>query len=379
LSDASFGVVLCWVVDHKKYRSKITRQSKIKNMLSKQKILPGIRIPNTKYKAKSIMNNPYLSTPFESSEPSWYESIASGVAVAALLRLLRGGPRPSSTPLAVVVASLLHVVPRIRNWTATKERRASLHEMSASKLKLRNERRESMRADVAMSDFAAENEICRLLAHELLAKMRTGELTCERILRAFCSRALRLGERTEAVTDELYDEAIARALEVDLIRQAPGHDVTKEPPLLGLPVSFKDQINVKGYDSTAGVQVRVFSPATEDAAVVALLREAGAIPFVKTNVPQSLMITESHNRIFGRALNPWNLKRTPGGSSGGEGAMVAMDASPLGVGTDIGGSIRTPAAYCGIVGLKPSSGRVSRVGLMGARLQQRNGQEGKKF
>ena len=83
-------------------------------------------------------------------------------------------------------------------------------------------------------------------------------------------------------------------------------------------------------------QVRVFSPAKSDAAVVALLKEAGGIPFVKTNVPQSLLITESTNKIFGRALNPWDLTRTPGGSSGGEGAMLGMDASPLGIGTDIG-------------------------------------------
>ena len=323
----------------------------------------------------STTNN-LLGTPFQSNQPSWYESIASGVAIAAILRFLRGRRSNGNTSLAVIIASLLHVVPRLQNFTATKKRRATLHEMGASKLQQRDERRESMRSAVTMSNLSEESAICRLLAHELLTKMRSGELTCEKIVRSFCSRSLRLGTKTNAVTDELYDEAIARAIVVDQIRASPDHDVLMEPSLFGLPISIKDQINVKGYDSTAGLQVRVFSPATEDAAVVALLREAGAIPFVKTNVPQSLMVTESYNRIFGRALNPWNVKRTPGGSSGGEGAMVGMDASPLGVGTDIGGSIRTPAAYCGIVGLKPSSGRVSRVGLMSPRLHQRNGQEG---
>jgi fatty acid amide hydrolase len=324
------------------------------------------------------MSNSYLGTPYAPPlpVPSIFSSITSGGLIALLFQYY-SGQTLALTTTSVVSTALIATFPRLLLWSATKKRRDNLRSMAAAKLKQRDARRNTLRP-IVMKDLSAEASICQLMAHELLDKMRSKELSCESVVRAFCSRALRLGEITGSVTDELYDEALARALEIDTMRNSPSHDVDKEPPLLGLPFSVKDQINVKGYDSTAGAQVRVFAPAEEDAAVVALLREAGAIPFVKSNIPQSLLITESVNNIFGRALNPWDLKRTPGGSSGGEGAILGMDASPLGIGTDIGGSIRTPALYCGITGLKPSSGRISRAGLMSARFMQRNGQEGVK-
>ena len=297
--------------------------------------------PSKRAMTTPTSENPYLNQPYETPVTSWLQSLASGVAFAFLLgqkNKSTGKPTLSSFLLG---ASAAHLLPRLRLWYATHQRRTQLTVMANKKRQARDTRRDAMRSSILMSDLQAEGAICRLMAHELLEKMRNKSLTCEEVVRAFCSRALRLGEITGAVTDELYEEAIQRAIKVDAIRNQPHHDVNTEPPLLGLPFSTKDQINIKGYDSTAGAQVRVFAPANEDAVVVALLREAGAIPFVKTNVPQSLMITESYNKIFGRARNPWNLDRTPGGSSGGEGAILGMDASPLGIGTDIGGSIRT--------------------------------------
>ena len=91
--------------------------------------------------------------------------------------------------------------------------------------------------------------------------------------------------------------------------------------------------------------------------MIELLRQAGAVLYCKTNVPTAMMVAETVNNLFGRTLNPHNLATTPGGSSGGEGALICMRGSPLGVGTDIGGSIRIPAALCGLYGLKPSFGR----------------------
>lgn len=94
-----------------------------------------------------------------------------------------------------------------------------------------------------------------------------------------------------------------------------------------------------------------------------LLRDAGAIPFVRSNVPQALMLPETDNNVWGRTSNPWDVSRSVGGSSGGEGGLIAFGASPLGIGTDIGGSIRNPAHVCGIVGLKPTPHRISHQGV----------------
>ncbi len=125
-------------------------------------------------------------------------------------------------------------------------------------------------------------------------------------------------------------------------------------PLHGLPMTIKDSVDLEGYDSTMGIRSRVGKPAAKDAVLVAELRRQSAIFLGKTNVPQALLAQETENEIFGRTNNPWDLSRTPGGSSGGEAAAVAAGLVPLGIGTDIGGSIRMPAHFCGIVGLKPT-------------------------
>jgi amidase len=123
--------------------------------------------------------------------------------------------------------------------------------------------------------------------------------------------------------------------------------------------SFKDQFNLKGVDSTIGYVSWVGKPITEESTLVKLLRDAGAVFYVKTNVPTTLMMGESVNNVFGRTLNPRNKKLTSGGSSGGESALVTFRGSFIGVGTDIGGSIRHPASYTGLYALRPSHGRVS--------------------
>lgn len=147
------------------------------------------------------------------------------------------------------------------------------------------------------------------------------------------------------------------------------------PPLHGVPVSIKDNLNVAGEVATSGMQVRANRPVAKDGAIVSALREAGAIPFVKGNISQGLMLPESDNAVFGRALNPFNTDRSPGGSSGGDAALVAARCAPLSIGADIGGSIRIPAHFCGIYGFKATPGRVSRFGNSSPRLQDRSGQE----
>lgn len=129
-------------------------------------------------------------------------------------------------------------------------------------------------------------------------------------------------------------------------------------PLHGLPVSVKDCFNVQGVDSSIGLSALAFKPAKANAPLVDLLQSLGAIVIAKTNVPQTLATLDSCNHLFGRTLNPLNRKWTAGGSTGGEGALIAMRGSMVGFGTDIGGSIRVPAMCHGIYGFKPSNGRV---------------------
>ena len=125
-------------------------------------------------------------------------------------------------------------------------------------------------------------------------------------------------------------------------------------PLHGIPTTLKDQFDVKGYDSTLGYLSRALSPAKDDAVLVKMLRSLGAVIVAKSNLPQSIMWCETENPLFGLTTNPYSRDYTPGGSTGGEAALIACGASALGFGTDIGGSIRIPSHMMGIYGLKPS-------------------------
>lgn len=142
-------------------------------------------------------------------------------------------------------------------------------------------------------------------------------------------------------------------------------------PLHGVPCTIKDCLDLAGTPSTFGLHSRVGHRALEDETHVSRLREAGAIVLAKSNVAQMLMYAEADNPVYGRSVNPWNAKRTPGGSSGGEAALIAVQASPLGLGTDIGGSVRVPAAFCGITAIKPTSGRCDDLGRFSVPLGQR--------
>lgn len=124
-------------------------------------------------------------------------------------------------------------------------------------------------------------------------------------------------------------------------------------------MTVKDQFNIHGYDSTLGYVGRAFVPATSDADVVKILKEAGVVFIAKTNLPQSIMWSETENNLFGLTTHPMNEKFTPGGSTGGEGALLGLEGSLFGWGTDLGGSVRIPAHLCGLYGLRPSVSRVN--------------------
>jgi amidase len=133
-------------------------------------------------------------------------------------------------------------------------------------------------------------------------------------------------------------------------------------PLHGVPMSIKDQFDISGYDSSIGFTSWCNSPASSDAGVVEAVRKAGAVIICKTNVPQTMLNFECSNPVWGTSTNPWNSAYTCGGSSGGEGCVLGTDATALGIGSDVGGSLRIPALFCGAYSLKPGTGRVSNRG-----------------
>ncbi|KAF1976413.1 amidase [Bimuria novae-zelandiae CBS 107.79] len=179
------------------------------------------------------------------------------------------------------------------------------------------------------------------------------------VVRAFCKRAAIAHQLTNCLTEIFFEDALKRAKELD-DHLASG----KSPvgPLHGVPVSLKDTFKVKGYDASIGLAALCFKPSEENSVLVDVLINAGAVLYCKTNVPQTLAALDSHNNIFGRTLNPLNTAVTAGGSSGGEAALMGLRGSILGVGTDVGGSIRVPAMCEGLYGVKPSWERVPYAG-----------------
>ncbi|GJE89672.1 amidase [Phanerochaete sordida] len=209
-----------------------------------------------------------------------------------------------------------------------------------------------------------EREIVAQDATALVDALRARRYTALEVARAFCHVALVAQGLTNCLTEVFFDEALARAAELDRHLAETGETVG---PLHGLPVSIKDHILVKGHDTASGYTSWAYNTvADRDAVAVDILRKAGAVLYVKTANPQTLLSIETNNNIYGRTLNPFNRKLTPGGSSGGEGALISVHGSPLGIGTDIGGSIRIPAAHMGLYGLKGSVARMPHAGLLGS-------------
>lgn len=173
-------------------------------------------------------------------------------------------------------------------------------------------------------------------------------------------------QRIEAITPALNSVVQVRAEAAHAeARQADEALARGDPlgPLHGVPFTIKDTFDVASMICTCGTKGRAAFVARQDAAAVARLRAAGGIALGLTNLPEFLLAYESDNLIYGRTNNPYDLTRTPGGSSGGEAATIAAGGSPLGLGTDSGGSIRVPAHFCGVAGLKPTWGRVPLTGL----------------
>ncbi|HEX4447769.1 MAG TPA: amidase, partial [Polyangiaceae bacterium] len=199
-------------------------------------------------------------------------------------------------------------------------------------------------------------------AVSLAASIRAGAITSEEVVRMHVDRASRTHERIHAVVSDRYELALAEARACDRRLRGGEGGASSLPPLFGVPCSIKECFALQGMPQSSGLVSRRSFRAPADAPAVARLREAGAIPIGVTNTSELCMWMESNNRLYGRTSNPYDPSRIVGGSSGGEGAIVAVGAAPFGLGSDVGGSIRMPAFFCGVFGHKPSPGTVPNYG-----------------
>jgi amidase len=210
--------------------------------------------------------------------------------------------------------------------------------------------------DVPSNYLSAEElDITSLDAVALVSAIAKKAYTSVQVLNAFTHRAAIAHQLLHCCLDFPYEASLTRAEELDRIHHQTGQTVGA---LHGLPISVKDQCRLIGTETTCGFIYPLGKLDTDDAVIVKILKDAGAVIFAKTSLSIGCMWGETVNNILGRACNPYNRTFSCGGSSGGEGALIGFHGSPLGIGSDLGGSIRSPSAYQGLFGLRPTSGRI---------------------
>ena len=208
--------------------------------------------------------------------------------------------------------------------------------------------------------MAFSNDLFFAPAHQLAAMLRKRDVSSVEMVDAFIERIESMNHGLNAVVT-LVEERASREAEDSDKRLAGKGDIR---PLEGLPITIKDSVMTEGVRSTDGMKIFEHHVPKHDAPTVARLRAAGAVIIAKTNLPEMAMDYDCDNPVFGATSNPWNRERVPGGSSGGEAAALAIGLSPLGLGSDYGGSIRVPSHFCGTVGLKPTWGTIPGTGHM---------------
>ncbi|KAL4706613.1 hypothetical protein ACJJTC_009025 [Scirpophaga incertulas] len=201
------------------------------------------------------------------------------------------------------------------------------------------------------------NPILFKSATTLTMMIRNKEITSEEVVTAYIERCKEVNPYLNAIVEPRYEAALREARAIDKMIASTTQtteDLAKEYPLLGIPFTVKESIAVEGMSNDCGTVHAYRNPAKADATIIRLARAAGGIPIAVTNTPQLCMNWETYNNVLGVTTNPYDQKRTPGGSSGGEAALISAGASIAGVGSDIAGSLRLPPMFTGIFGHKPT-------------------------
>ena len=199
------------------------------------------------------------------------------------------------------------------------------------------------------------DDVCFVPARELARRIRARDLSARNVMAAFLDRIAAVNPRLNAIVAKLDDEACLAAADAADRALAGGRDVG---PLHGLPIAVKDLEPAVGFRWTRGSHAYADEVAREDSAIVERMKRAGAIVIGKTNVPEFGMGSHTYNKVYGTTLNPWDVTKSAGGSSGGAAAAVAAGMLPIADGSDFGGSLRNPANFTNIVGMRPSVGLV---------------------
>ncbi|KAH6711488.1 amidase signature domain-containing protein [Leptodontidium sp. MPI-SDFR-AT-0119] len=202
---------------------------------------------------------------------------------------------------------------------------------------------------------ASERQVLSKPIEELVQDVHKQVVQPIDILRAYGKAALKAHVKTNAVTEVMISAAEGWTSD---------GSINFKGPLAGIPISLKDSIVVGGFDTTVGYSCNVGNKGEKDGAMVRILKDAGAIPYVKTNLPITLLSFESTNDVWGRCMNPHNNKYSPGGSTGGESALLAAGGGRIGIGSDVAGSVRVPAHFSGIYSLRCSTGRWPKNGMV---------------
>lgn len=227
----------------------------------------------------------------------------------------------------------------------------SIHNISIAKQTERSHRINQLDPVFRGNLSSREKQILDLSVTSIVNEVHSGRLDPSDVLVAYGKRALDAHRETNCLTEVMISSA-----------QAWAKDCSRTGPLSGMPVSFKDTVGVSGWDACVGYSAWVNKPMQNDSGLVRLLRDAGAVPFVKTNVPITLLSFESTSDVFGVTTNPHNTAYSPGGSTGGEAALLAFGGSRIGIGTDVAGSVRCPAHYSGVYTIKASMHRFLKTG-----------------
>lgn len=202
------------------------------------------------------------------------------------------------------------------------------------------------------------HEILSMDASTLAKKIRKREISSLEATHIYIQQIQQVNPHINAIVEDRFEDAIKEATACDKAIT----NGTAQGKLFGVPISMKECFSVKGMKTTGGLPLRKNTMDTEDAVIVKKLRDEGAIIIGKTNTPSLCFCQETNNSLYGRTNNPWNLQRTVGGSTGGEAALIAVGGASVGIGADIGGSIRFPAHFNGVVGFKSGKNRVDPVG-----------------